>query len=152
MAEFVKMKVFGLKELERALEGLPKATAKATLRVALKKAAQPVADAAASMAPVRTGRLSESISVRTQLSKRQRRGRKERGAVVLHIGAETPRAPHAHLVEFGTRFMPARPFLRPAWDGKKDGVLASIKTNLWSQIEKTRRRLAKRAAKVRARR
>ncbi len=152
MAEkLIQMKVLGLKELDLALRELPEAAAKATLRAALKKAAQPVADVAASMAPVRTGRLSESISVRTQLSKRQRRGRKKKDAVVMFIGAEAKKGPHAHLIEFGTRFQGARPFLRPAWDAGKQGVLSSIRSQLATQIEKTRKRLARKAPKPKLR-
>jgi len=68
----------------------------------------------------------------------------------------------AHLVEFGTadRYqqksgkyvgrMPAKPFMRPAWDASKDATLAGIGADLWAEIQKTAARRAKRAARLAA--
>lgn len=138
-------KIEGLKELDRALKQLPKATAKRVLRAALKKAGQPIAADAASRAPRLTGRLAESVTVKTTLTKGQRRkSRKEKGAVVMFIGATRPTA---HLIEFGTQKMAARPFLRPAWDSGKMQVLATMKKELWKAIQKAAKRLAKKQAK-----
>lgn len=75
--------------------------------------------------------------------------------IFLLIGAA---APHAHLVEFGTvqRFhesgkstgtMPMKPFIRPAFDAKKQEVLLAIASEIEIEIRKTSARLARKAAK-----
>jgi hypothetical protein len=40
--------------------------------------------------------------------------------------------------------------LRPAWDANKNGVLTSIGRELWIAIDKAAKRLARKAAKLRA--
>ena len=50
------------------------------------------------------------------------------------------------VTEFGSVKESPRPYLRPAWDAKKNVVLASIKSILAAEIEKTRARAARRAA------
>lgn len=40
-----------------------------------------------------------------------------------HISWNYRKAPHGHLVEFGTSRAPAHPFLRPAFDARKDDAL-----------------------------
>lgn len=141
---FVRVEVTGFKELEHALAELPKAVAKSVLRTALKKAGQPVVDAAQSLAPRDTGKLAESIEIKTSLSRRQRRRRQKAGDVEQFIGPST-KAPHGHLVEFGTVKMAPRPFLRPAWDANKDRVLELFAKEMWTAIEKAARRLARKA-------
>ncbi len=63
MAKTTKIRIDGLKELDRALGQLPKATAKATLRRVLKESAEPMARAARSKAPTEEYYLHESIDV-----------------------------------------------------------------------------------------
>ena len=115
------------------------------LRAALKKAGQPVLKAAIAGAAVRTGRFKKSFAIKSALSKRQRRGLRgrSRGGVIMFIGSTDPKA---HLVEFGTVHMSARPTLRPAWDANKQRVLAMIRDEVWFALAKAARRLAKRAA------
>ena len=135
----------GAKELERALMRLPKAMGKTVLRAALKKAAEPVRAAAEANAPVgRTGRFKKSFAIKSTLSKRQRRGRAKlsRGGVIMYVGSTDPKA---HLLEFGTVKMRARPTLRPAWDANKHRVLASLRVEVWRALAKAARRLARRA-------
>ena len=51
---------------------------------------------------------------------------------------------HAHMVEVGTSRMAPRPYLRPAWDANKDGILEGIKEDLWAEIQKSVARRARR--------
>lgn len=161
-----RMQLHGAKELEAALRQLPKRIGKGAIRRALKKAAQPIADDAKSRVPVGRNResgehLQENIAVSTKLSKRQRRRSRARGhdpnRVDVYIGAEPSR--HAHLVEFGTGprrtksgkstgVMPAQPFMRPAWDAGKHRALRQFERDLWKEIEKSARNLARRQAKA----
>lgn len=143
MAEpFFRVEVTGFKELERALRELPNAVAKGVLRTALKKAGQPVVDAAIAMAPRDTGKLAESIEIKTSLTRRQRRRRRKAGDVEMFIGPSTA-ARHGHLVEFGTVKMAPRPFMRPAWDGNKERVLSLFVAEMRKAIDRAVKRLAK---------
>ncbi len=133
------------KGLEQALRRLPKAMGKSVLRAALKKAAEPVRAAAEAHSPVgRTGRYKKSWEIRSTLTKRQRRGQsaRARGGVIMYVGSTDRKA---HLLEFGTIKMAARPVLRPAWDANKQRVLAVLSDEIWFALAKAARRLAKRA-------
>lgn len=168
-----KVQVEGLKDLEQALTELPKATSRNVLLRALKKAAQPITDAAQAKAPVETGQLRDSIIVTSRVRNRVglteyaqtmastgdykeaqsalRTARREGGPggarAEVNIG---PTAPHAHLLEFGTVKMSAHPFMRPAWESEKDGALIDISNELKAEIEKARARLARKAARLAA--
>ena len=71
----------------------------------------------------------------------------------LRVGVDYKIAPHAHLVEFGTKArtrkkrgstgtMPAFPFMRPAFESTKERVLQAfvekIQTYLITKLNKTR--------------
>lgn len=152
----VTVKVSGLRELDRALGQLPKSTGKAVLRRVLKKAGQPMADDMRAKAPddPETGGndLRSSIGVGTKLSKRQAKlhrkmFKNDKASAEVFVGAG--KVAHAHLQEFGTAHHGAQPFARPAWDAGKMQALETIKTDLWSEIDKAAIRLAKKAAKGR---
>lgn len=150
------VKVEGLKELERALQELPKANAKAVLRRTLKEAGEPVAKTARALVPEEIGYLRESIDVGPTLSPRQKKLHRKQSPVEMFVGPGPD--PAAHLNEFGTGdrvtddgrhigAMPAQPFMRPAWDQHKMEVLDTIANRTWLEVEKAAARLAKKAAK-----
>ena len=150
----VTVRVEGLRELERALSELPKSTGKAVLRRTLLKAGKPIADAARSMAPddPKTGGndLRSSIGVGTQLSPRQKKlhrkmFKNDKATAEAFAGAGP--VLHAHLQEFGTVNHGPQSFMRPAWDSQKGKALDIIKTEMWTEIEKAAKRLAKKASK-----
>jgi HK97 gp10 family phage protein len=149
-----KVTIEGLKEVDEALKDLPKAVGKNILRRVLRKIAQPMADDMKAAAPVDEGALRNSIGVGTKLTKRQsslhrRMFRDDRASVEMFVGAGG--LPQAHLREFGGDNAPAHPFARPAWDGNKDKALATIKNDLWAEIEKAAARAARKAARLAAR-
>jgi HK97 gp10 family phage protein len=143
------IKMEGLADLERALAELPKATGKATLRRVLKKAAAPVEAAMVKRAPKRTGALKVSIRTGTKLTKRQQQFAKAEGksSSEIYIGTADPSAIPQ---EFGTFKEGAQPFGRPAWEETQDGALVTIADELGGEIEKSRARLAAKAAKIAA--
>lgn len=127
------VQVQGLDELKRKLEQLPKAMRVRVLRNALAAGAREVRDAARRNAPVMTlgtslkapyrkpGTVKKAITVRT--SKADRKA----GDVGVFVnvrpakkgqrGAKNPNDPfYWRFLEFGTRKMAARPFLRKAAD------------------------------------
>ena len=151
--------VSGFAELGRALDELEKAsTVRSLIQRVLKKAGQPVADHASSLAPVgpqrtgkgahKAGRLKLSATVGTQLNKTQKALEKHSDSTSftqVYIGF----GPYVEAIteEFGTaRGVKPHPMLRPAWDAGQIGVFESIKNDMNDEIQKTAARVAKRAA------
>lgn len=161
----LNFKIHGLAELMDALEQLPTVSMqKGVVRWALEKAAIPVQDAAkinAQLLPFDSKRIADSVQIGTLKKSQRPRGRRDRTTVTRYIG---PSHPLAHLFEFGTGerftkgdrsmpaglyrgYIPAMPFLRPAWDANKVVVLERLKVELWNSIRRSARQLAKKAAK-----
>lgn len=147
----MKVRIEGLREVDKALAELPKATGKAVLRRVLKQRAQPIADAMETGAPKDTGRLARSAGVSTKLNKTQRaKHRKmfksDRASVEMFVGVAG--LAQATMQEFGTVNHPPQPFARPAWDAGKEGLLDGIADDLGTEIDKAAKRLAKRRARA----
>lgn len=145
----IRVEIEGARELDAALAQLPAATGKAVMRRALTKAARLTASRARAYAPVETGNLRESITITPRLNRRQSRGQPKAGDVAIYVGpavGKGAKGSHGHLLEFGTYKMAARPFMRPAWESTKDQVLRTIQAELWAELRKAARRLARKAA------
>lgn len=171
------VRVEGLRELDRALGELPKATGRAVLTRTLKKAGAPIRDAAQAKAPTDTGALRESIVVST-LKPKGHSAKKTAFAAAMGAGASrreagaaarsakaganesfaeafvgpleqrTKKAAIKTIVqEFGSVDQPGTPYMRPAWDANKNLALDIIKNDLGDEIIKAAKRLAKKAAK-----
>ena len=173
----VKVKVEGLREVQKALRELPK---KSTRRNVLKRVGmrrmEAVAKAARALVPVDQGNLRESISVGTR-AKGGTAGQaafhetlKEGGSrsaasaaaraaqradptgrdVQVFVGPAGRRGapPHAHMIEFGTKDFGPEPYMRPAWDREKHGVLRGIENDLWAEIQRAAKRAARKAARA----
>jgi HK97 gp10 family phage protein len=150
MADVIRVHVEGLAEVQTALRQLPDATAKAVLRRVGRKRLAPVAERARELTPVGQGELRDSITVSTRLTRRQRGKHRKDGQDDVEVFAGAGPHPQAHLQEFGTEHHGPQPFMRPAWDAEKEGVLAGIGQDLWSEIEIAAARLARKAAKAAA--
>ncbi|MVA47330.1 hypothetical protein GOZ83_19945 [Agrobacterium vitis] len=142
-------KVEGLKELEAALSEMKASTGKRITTKVLRDAGQPIADAAAAKAPILTMTLYENIGVGTKLTKRQGALFQKQSPVEVYVGASDPAGVQ---VEFGNDQQAAEPFLRPAWDSGKDRALDKIISGLWTSINKSAQRAARRAAKLKNKR
>lgn len=153
----IKVKVEGLRELERALAELPtKAAGKAVLRRVGLKAIKPVAEKAAALAPIDAdprntpkrapGTLKRSYVAGTRLNRRQARMARKEGKSDVEVYAGT-NDPAGVQTEFGNAHQGAQPHLRPAWDQEAGPTLVRVVEGLRPEIEKTAARLAKRAAK-----
>ena len=139
-----KFKIEGLKELDVALQELPKATQRNVLLRVLKIEGQPITDTAKSLAPddPRTG----GRDLHSSIVMRATKARKREQSAEVEIGPTT-KVFYGMFHEFGTRNMPAHPFMRPAFDGQVYSVLNGIKDQLRLEIEKARKRLANKAAR-----
>ena len=149
------LRLEGFRELEQELAKLGShTTRRASARRALRKAAQPMADLAQSMAPRGdTQTLAPSITVGTKLSKRQaglhrKMFGNDRAAVEVFVGAGPLSS--AHTQEFGTIYHAPQSFLRPAWDQDQRAMLDRLKAELWADIQRTVARAERRAARLAA--
>lgn len=167
----VTVSVSGLKELDEALGNLPKATARNVLVRTLKKAADPMVDEARRLAPVRTGKLRDSIMSSARVKNKvgsseyaaamkaglgkdaaraallsARRANKGQGSFAeLFVGPARGGGVirYAHIVEFGSVDTAPQPYMRPAWETTKDKMLNVIKGELGNQIIAAARRVGR---------
>lgn len=142
MADF-EIKVEGLAELERKLKELGPKISKNALRAATNAGAEVVRKAAIARAPIKSGTLKK------QIYKKQIRELSNEHQQTFFVGVLSRRkktkgknpgviksAFYWRFIEFGTVKMPARPFLRPAFDSTKQSAISAIKSKLKSYLDK----------------
>lgn len=129
----IRTRLEGAKELDRVLGKLPKQLRGRVLTRAVRGGANIVRKEMRGRAPVETGRLRDNIVTRA---------RRDRGASVTVSVGPARRTFYAGFIEFGTRFLPARPFLRPAFETVKFAALEEIGKRLGTEIEKAAVKLA----------
>lgn len=141
------VRIEGLRELDKALGQLPRATAQNVLRRTLKDAAEPLAQRARALAPREDLHLVESIDVSTRLTRRQstlHRKEARPSFQEMFVGSNNPADIQQ---EFGNQRHGAQPFMRPAWDQEKRPTLDRIANGLWAEIKKSADRLARKNAR-----
>lgn len=143
-------KVEGLADLDRQLGELTRSAGKGVLRRVGRKALQPFDEAWRAKAPHLTGQLSESGSVGSKLSRRQRRRQNFERESFVEVFAGPGSNPQGVQQEFGNHNHAAQPFLRPTWDETKDEALAIVKTELGNEITKAAKRKARKEARAAA--
>lgn len=126
------VKTEGLRELDRALNQLPLRARSSVLRGALNKAADPIVKEARALVPVDTGLGKKSIRKRASTP----RAANGFNAVVT-IGF-LQRAFYLRFIELGTSKIPAKPFLRPAFDNNIKAAMEMFRQELRARIEKAR--------------
>lgn len=67
---------------------------------------------------VRKGKVLQPGALKASIYHVFSRDNSSAGKAEYHISWNAKKAPHGHLVEFGTSRAPAHPFLRPAYDAK----------------------------------
>jgi HK97 gp10 family phage protein len=126
--EFVQ----GMSELLRKLRELPKALENRIVNEALEAGAQPILDTAKALAPVDTGLLRESLKVVTAPVRKN--------SHLVRVGTEEGDykgdAFYAAFHELGTTKMPARPYLRPAFDQNVNRAIEIISSEIGTAIER----------------
>lgn len=142
-----RSRITGLDEVKAVFRQLPDAMQKRALASSVRAGANLIKRAVIDKAPVGTepahnryGRLRDNISVRTV-----------RGASAdfAKMAVHTGRAYWAMFLEFGTRHMGARPFMRQALYENANAAIAAIGTALGKAVEREAKRLAGPYAKVR---
>jgi HK97 gp10 family phage protein len=127
----------GAKEMERLLKELGPNLAAKVGDQALRAGAKPIIEEAKRLVPVKSGALRDSITVATE---RKRNADNQR---MVLIGFKKPHSRRAHLTEFGTVHSVAKPFMRPALDGKAGEALNEMGRVLAKGIEREAKKLAK---------
>lgn len=173
MADDFQVRLEGVDELKRALAGAAGKIRKQAVRGALRKAAAPVARAARSAAPVLSapimsatrGVIRKPGTVRKAIAIRNSKEARRQGDEAVYVGVKplTRRGGYSKgkfgkagkynpddpfywwWLEFGTRRMRARPFLKPAADQQGATAVGIFMREVVPQIEK----LNERAARVR---
>lgn len=144
----VRIKVEGLKELDKALRGLGTELGAKTLRSALRDAAQPMLDDMLVNAPVDGGFLKSKTKIRTSLNRKGVVNKKfdNKDVAIARIG--TFQVPYVVQVEFGTpnRGIPANPYIRNA-TRKADESVRVFKQRLLHRIKLAIKRKARKKAK-----
>ncbi len=161
MANLETVQVQGLEQLSKALKELPDRMARNGLRASVYAGAKVIRDEARLQAPVAIASLgpdqpppgtlkravimkqipelssktNQTFFVTVRHGKRYRKQGKK--------GNLSQDAWYWRFVEFGTRKMRARPFLRPAFDLRKNDALDAIKTRLAERIEQAVQELRK---------
>ena len=140
------MKLDGLDEIIRNMEAIKEDLKGDPLRASLRKGLTPIVDQAKSLAPVDTGRLQDAIKTRPLPADDIPSGFSDgQELFVLSSRKKDPDAPdnawYWHFVEFGTEKMPARPFLAPAFDSKRQDALQAFVTEMQAQLEKNVKRI-----------
>ncbi|WP_374578299.1 HK97-gp10 family putative phage morphogenesis protein [Phenylobacterium sp.] len=173
----MKIKFEGGKELEAALNELIQATSsragKNAIKRGLVRGGEPIAERARELVPVLSGRLRDSIKVssrtvnkvgKAEFAAAMRSGagidaavsalRDARRAaagsgsnVEVYVGPG--KLPHAHLVEFGSvNNEPPQPYMRPAFEERKEKALGVIRDAVADEIAKGTARARRKARKA----
>ena len=130
-----KLTITGDKQIDRALKNIPDKVAKKAFRKSMRPAMKVIQKEAKDNAPVDSGDMKKSIKV-----KAAKRSRRFMGIDVV-IGEEAFKGEtwYGNLVEYGTSKMPAKPFMRPAYDSKdqvKNKVLEDLPKILDEEVRK----------------
>jgi HK97 gp10 family phage protein len=113
MANFT---ITGIKEIDRALQELEKNVAKKVIRQAMRKAMKPVKQQVEANAPRVTGKLAGNVKIKAIKKSRTKIG------IRVQIGAKefTGETFYGAFLEYGTKDIPAKGFMRQAFDSAKE--------------------------------
>jgi HK97 gp10 family phage protein len=135
MSEDVEVKVEGLDELADAMEKLPARLAGAAARPALSAAGQVFEAAMRSTVPRDTGALADSITRKVHVSSNLSSMSVIVGPEYKGGGTQDPGV-RAMFLEFGTRKMAPRPFMRQAFAMSKDAAYNAAVAVLRAVLER----------------
>ncbi len=151
MSNLVTIELFGASELNKVIKKLPGELADKVYLQALRKGSNLVRDSARERAPYGTNfskrsftrskkgvQRTELFKLRDQIKVTVTLKTGVSFAMAVHIGA----AYWGMFQEFGTSKMPARPWMRPAFDAAAQDALNLIGTELGKGVERTAVRLA----------
>lgn len=141
--DMIKVKVHGLKELEKALNELDLDLRKRASREAGRKAMEPVMKEIKSNTPVDSGRLRDTVklSATNAPSRLKKYSKKASMIASANVGMRskdvTKTATHAIHLEYGTENMAPQPFIRKAFTNpKQKATIMRFRKELKKSIHK----------------
>ncbi len=137
-----RMKIEGLRELTKTLDKLSDEIRDRDMNFATRKGAEQFRDAAKANAHKRTGKMEANIVVRKD---RDTLFDSEYFVAVRKVGkADNPsNAFYAYFEEYGTKFRPAHPFMRPAFDMYRESAINTFKARIGRRVATRNRQMAK---------
>ena len=146
------IQITGLQELEKALLELPQALHGKVLNAAVREGAKEIRKEAQNRAPVgsvghqvgKKGRKSYISNVRPGHLKRNikiRIAKTSKGEAKGYVYVSW-KAFYGRFLEYGTKRMSAKPFLRPAFDGQWQAAARKIGDELWDKTAAAAKNLA----------
>lgn len=146
----IQIKVEGLKELLAAMDQFPKELKERALRSAVAYSAKGLQEAIAINAPVgETGVLRRSVY--RAYAKKESSAVQDTYIVSIRYGAAHRKrgldAWYWKFIEFGTRKMPAKPFLRRTFDESTDMMINLMRASLTASVERIANKLARQGKK-----
>lgn len=132
--------VTGTEDVINAVKALMGAMDPKNVAKVLLEGARVIRSEAKRRAPRLNGLLKSAF--KAKISKKNRKTSPSAWAAV-----DRKKAPHAHLVEFGTEHSAPHPYLRPAVEGTKDQVATVIKVGLARGVESVVRKRRRRKPK-----
>ena len=127
----------GFDDLDRQLARLAQGLPEATVRQALHEGAALIVDEARRLVPYATGNLHDSIAVTDDRDARLY-GKVNGSGFSVYVGPvgsnEDGDAFYAQFIEFGTRYMGAQPFMRPALASKRPDAERLILSRLAADV------------------
>ena len=141
MANFVSMKVEGADLIAKRLKRLDRDLRVKAYSRALSKATDVILKSARKKVPVGRRNITHGATpgtLKRSLTKRVRVNyRIHRAEVGWRQGRdEKDDAFYGHMVEYGTRYTTAQPFMRPALDENEDKVVEAYKNEIQKQLDK----------------
>lgn len=131
-------KLIGAKQLNEALKNIPIKFEKQIAKGAIRAGASVILKEAKANVPVRGGTLKRSLQVVARKNKGGYKG--ARVSVIARKGkkfqARRMDAWYSHIVEFGSRFRPANPFMRRAFDSQSTNAIKAVSIYIQKRIEK----------------
>lgn len=120
---------FDFKKVSAELDKITKA-AERSVRPAAQEGAQVFYDRMKSNVPVKTGKLKSAVY---QVYSRENSGE---GKATYHISVNKKKAPHWHLLEYGTSRMAARPFIRPTYTAVVNDAMQTTRDRMLAEVKK----------------
>lgn len=141
---FVDINMLGDKQLVKDLAKFDQKNQRRIARAALKKGAAPTLDLARQLVPVDRGKLKAALAIKPARGKRNRIGVEINTGTREQLEIEPDdKFYYPSVVEYGSRNMPAKPFMRPAFDRTKDEALTIVGDEMGKNIVRTLKRQGK---------
>lgn len=126
----ITVKIEGMAQLQRNLQKFADDLGKkgGALDDSLLRSAERIRDRARAIVPVKTGNLRDSIQVKRDVTS-------ESG---FTVEVDLQQAPYGEEIEFGTSYMEAQPYMRPAFDEAERQETDEIADDLRRDIDRPR--------------